>query len=327
MGICKRGGSLMQRRLITAAPLLILSLVSATFALSATNCRATIVELLGLKKPLAIDGDKVVGTAANSGFIYQGGTYTYFAYPNSLQTYPYGVSGDNIVGSVLVNFATNASFLYNGSAFTSLKAPQSTITLPLGISGNNIFGAYGNSKGVHGFIYDGASWTTFDHPATIGKAGSLTGTYVVGMSGNIIAGRYVDTQDIRHGFVYDGTNWTTLADGVIWVNGISDGKVVGGQLLSPDVPGGPTRGFIYDIGTGAYSYPLSLSQLPPGTDSFEFKGLSGNTVIGVYRVPNQATFGFIATIPEPPTFSLAILGGFLLTLIARRVRRRSASVL
>jgi uncharacterized membrane protein len=65
----------------------------------------------------------------------------------------------------------------------------------LGIDGNNIVGDYIDSSGnEHGFLYDGASWTTLDYLGA-------TKTVANGISGNGIVGDYTDSSANMHGFL------------------------------------------------------------------------------------------------------------------------------
>jgi hypothetical protein len=66
-----------------------------------------------------------------------------------------------------------------------------------GIDGNNIVGLYTDSLGAsHGFLYDGATYTTLDDPL----AGPF-GTVAIEISGNNIVGSYTDASGNGHGFL------------------------------------------------------------------------------------------------------------------------------
>jgi hypothetical protein len=78
-------------------------------------------------------------------------------------------------------------------------------TIARGISGNNIVGYYTDSSdNVHGFLYNGSTYTTLDDPL-----GAL-GTYARGISGNNILGYYYDSVPKSYGFLYNGSTYTPL---------------------------------------------------------------------------------------------------------------------
>jgi hypothetical protein len=111
-----------------------------------------------------------------------------------------GISGNSIVGAYLDASDTAHGFLYNmlTENFTTLDDPLAegrNGTYATGISGNNIIGFYYNSSGIHGFLYDGSTWTTIDEPNAVGE------TFVEGISGNTLVGWYSDSSDHSDGFI------------------------------------------------------------------------------------------------------------------------------
>ena len=83
-------------------------------------------------------------------------------------------------------------------------------------------GRYTDGSGFHGFIRDGATWTTIDYPGA-----DLTNAFKI--NGANIVGSYYKN-DAFHGCVFDGANWTTLDYPGAWlteVYGISGSKAVG----------------------------------------------------------------------------------------------------
>ena len=193
-----------------------------------------------------------------------------------------------------------------------------------GAFGNIVDGYYVDaSASYHGFLYDGTAWTTLNDP--LAAPGPSGGTFPAAITGNTIVGYYYDNTGASHGFVYNASvhAWTTLPAPAITANGISGNEIVGdaGSVLFP-------VGYVYDITTGVYSYPLSLSQFPVGTYAFGFNGISGNTIVGIYHYIDvrggHDTAGFVATIPEPSTMALGILALAGFALLARRMRSRGS---
>ena len=94
-----------------------------------------------------------------------------------------------------------------------------------GISGNNVVGYYKDaSNQIHGFLYNGSTYTTLDDPLGVG------GTFAYGISGNNVVGYYLDASGDNYGFLYNGSTYTTLDDPLginTAVFGIDGNNVVG----------------------------------------------------------------------------------------------------
>ena len=108
--------------------------------------------------------------------------------PSSLQTFAYGIDGNNIVGSYYSSSDHDYGFLYNISTgiYTTLNDPLGVDgTEALGVSGNHIVGHYfDNHNQYNGFLYDisTGSFTTLNDPL------GVNGTGATGISGNHIVG-------------------------------------------------------------------------------------------------------------------------------------------
>src|SRR5205085_10218971 len=90
---------------------------------------------------------------------------------------------------------------------TTPGSPAAKVTIATGVSGTTVVGYYDdNANLAHGFIYDGSTFTTLDHPL------GAKGTFPSGVSGNSIVGWYRDATNARHGFLYNGSAFTTLDD-------------------------------------------------------------------------------------------------------------------
>jgi hypothetical protein len=109
----------------------------------------------------AISGATVVGDYANSdalsapiyGFFFDGSKYTTLDSPWG-PTVPYDVSGSNITGTY--DGSGSGGFIFDGSQFAEIYPPGvgSFSAIPICISGTSVAGAYFDSTGWHGFLYD-----------------------------------------------------------------------------------------------------------------------------------------------------------------------------
>ena len=255
----------------------------------------------------------------------------------------YGVDGNNVVGATAIS---HLGFLYDGSTYSPISPPGATGSTAYGIAGNRIVGVYDDASfNPHGFLYDGVSYTTLDHPL------GAQGTFPHSLFGHTVVGSYIDAAAKAHGFAYDGSSWTTIDDplGVkgTTVAGISGNKIVGTYidaknrthgflyngstyttLDDPSVSGATNSftspngiwsntvvgqafnglsgfGFVYDGST--FTHPFGTSSNLPGVNSlsFSFTGISGNTIVGYYR-------DFPSGIDHPIIYTIPEPGSLLL---------------
>jgi hypothetical protein len=142
-----------------------------------------------------ISGNTIVGSYLDSGyathgFIYDGSTFTTMDSP--LGTYGsalIGISGNNILGFYMAG-ADPSYFLFNGSVSIDLNDPLASVmhggTTACGVDGNNVVGYYFDANStVHGFLYDGNTYTTLD-------IDGATGTQITGIDGDHIVGTFSD---------------------------------------------------------------------------------------------------------------------------------------
>lgn len=216
-----------------------------------------------------------------------------------------GISTGNVV------LATFTDAIPAAGLTTILDVPGSKVnsTIVAAVSGSNFVGAYQDAGNIyHGFLYNGATYTTFDTPGgtltqVVGMSGgNIVGDYsdntefgflyngstfttiavpgskstrVAGVSGSIVVGTYTDANWHNHGFLYQGSTFTILdAPGASDTNvtGISGDSVVG----SYSDAGGTTHGFVY---SGAAFTILD----PPGSQGTRVAGISGNNIAGTYE--------------------------------------------
>jgi hypothetical protein len=145
-------------------------------------------------------------------------------------------------------------------------------TVPYDIDGSRIVGTFIDPAGAsHGFVYDGATWTSLDHP----NAAAPRGTSTYGVSDGIVCGTYVDSTGRTFGYTYDGTTWTTLAHPPLalgpvdtFARGIDGGAVVGYFIESQ-----LARGFVYRNGV------FSDLIVPAAVGTFP-EDIQGNRIVG-----------------------------------------------
>lgn len=164
-----------------------------------------------------ISGTAAVGFFVDSsgvyhGFTESGGDYSTFDDPSSANgTLLYGIDGQNLIGTS-GNSSGIYGFLYNGSGFTSIIDPLGpTETRPFAISGSTVVGYYVDSKIIyHGFVFDGANYTTIDDPSAGNVSFHGVGTMIRAIDGTKLLGGYIDSNLVIHGLIYDGNSFETV---------------------------------------------------------------------------------------------------------------------
>jgi hypothetical protein len=146
--------------------------------------------------------------------------------------------------------ASAADFASAAFVYFTLDNPQAGAggTAAYDLDGDRIVGTYFDPAGAsHAFVYDGATWTSLDHP----DAAAPRGTAAYGVSDGVIVGSYVDATGRTLGYTYDGTTWTTLSHPPLasgpadtFARGV-DGDTVVGYYIESQV----ARGFVYRNGT------------------------------------------------------------------------------
>ncbi len=236
-----------------------------------------------------VDGANVVGTFWNgsvfSGFRYDGAIFTPLTFPGDTDTGTTDIDGANIVGYFE---GGNQSFLYDGTTYTTLADPGAASIVARGISGTKIVGYYSQSGVLSGFLSDGDTWATLQHPDIIDGLGA---TQAFKIDGDKIVGDYSDYSraGLTRGFLYDGVTWTTLEYPGAAATSAYD--IDGGNIVGVYEPiSGPRGSFLYD---GTTWTPLAY----PGAHETIANGISGDRVVGFY-IDDAGFHGFIATISK-----------------------------
>ena len=172
-------------------------------------------------------------------------------------------------------------------AFTTLDHPLAGPggTAAYDISGDRVVGTYFDAANAsHGFIYDGVTWTTLDHPG----AAAPRGTTAFGVSGNRITGTFVDPSGQTFGYLFDGVTFSTIARPPVgggtadtFTRGVSGDTVVGYSIQ-----GQTARGFVYIGGI--------ITDLPvPGAEATFPDDVDGGRIVGTFDDP-LGMHGFVS---------------------------------
>jgi hypothetical protein len=216
------------------------------------------------------------------------GTWTTIDMPGAYNTYPQGISGNNVVGWSYDEYDNKHGFLYNRttSNWTPLDKPGVSETYPQGISGSDIVGSYYDGD-LHGFRYNWmtSTWSGLDMPGA-------DETHPQGTDGSNIVGYYIDNYG-EHCFLYDGKTWTILNmpgapdDIEIYPMGISGNNIVG---YFNDGTG--THGFLHDVTSSQWI--VANNPYPVNGESYYCKilGIDGDNIVGIQLI-DETTHGFL----------------------------------
>ena len=278
----------------------------------------------GVNTVNGISGNNVVGEIEDAGlakgFLYNGSSYTTIQDPNANNaTLVRGVSGSTVVGTYINTASGDHGFTYNNGIYTDINDPSGTGTIATAIDGTNIIGtSVGSSAGQQGFLDQNGVFSVINVP---------TGSYTqpLGISGDTIVGTYIDPINGESGFTFENGVYTTLNDplgtGGTVLTGISGNDIVGYYFVET-TPTEPSEvyGFIYDGSQfTTISDPLAAHDTSGAEGTYVY-GISGNKVAGTYFTGGIGSeFGFIATVPEPRSVVLWVVGfGLIVVMRARR---------
>ena len=160
----------------------------------------------------AISGNNIVGDFGSNGtqygFFYNGTTYATLKDPlaGAGGTSATGIDGNDVVGTYIDSNGVSHGYLFNGSTYTTIDDPLAANNSATngnfsgtelgGISGDNIVGMFADANNVlHGFLYNGSSYTVMDDPASIPQGVRA----LTDVDGNSAVGFYLN-QTGWHGF-------------------------------------------------------------------------------------------------------------------------------
>lgn len=276
-----------------------------------------------------IYGEYTDANSAYHGFIMANGQLTTLDAPQAGSgsqqgTVVHGISGNTIVGTVVDANNILHGFVDSAGLYSIFDAPGAGQASGKGttlnaIDGQNEVGLYSNSSGNFGYLYNGSQFTSISDPL------APTQSWATGISGTTVVGTYQDIHGSYHGFVFDGSTYATIdaptPTGSVSptigteLQAINGSKLIGDYFTSGINGDASANGFIYDGSTYEYIHY-------PSANATFLTGESGGTVVGYYYTSSGSTSqSFIATSPEPTAAGIVLLGGSLLSLRRRKVRR------
>lgn len=228
----------------------------------------------------------------------------------SAQAQTYNV-GDLFIGFRSLNNAGVDYLIDVGSIsqFTSVAAGQ---TITLSLTGNGL-----------GVLTDlnatfGSTWRTALNSAS-GKLAVQWSVIGYDASSNVFASRDSSTPWNYRGLDNDSiinSIGNGLASSVYNFNGTTgnvDGAQVGvggyGNYVNPSTTGNLAFGAFNPTTEGAANAGISFDQLNYNSGSGTFGNAS---VLGQFNIDSTGTISFTAAVPEPSTYALMVLGGFVL---------------
>lgn len=176
--------------------------------------------------------------------------------------------------------------LAQGYTYTTMVVPGATYTEIYGINDSGqIVGFFADSRGYHGFLYSGGTYTQLDAPG----ADKETFAYGINKSGRIV-GSFVDSRGQEHGFLYSGGIYTQLdvpgANNETFAHGINDS----GQIV----------GFFFDSSSNTHSFLYSegsFSQLDvpgSGVNTQAYGINNAGQIVGYFGISGgNSQYGFL----------------------------------
>ena len=244
-------------------------------------------------------------------------TYTTIDFPGAIDSAVGDINNlGQMVGGYQLPDGSRHGFLLSGGVFSTIDDPNATFgSENHGINSfGRIVGPYnlnsleGNHafEGVHGFLYNGGTFSPIDFP---GSNVSNTTPYKINDSGTIV-GVYRIMGGPGNGFLLSGGTYTTInfPGGVgTHLNGINNAGDIVGQYK--DALGGPHHGFLDSGGTfTTIDFPGATDTIATGIDN------SGN-IVGGYKTSTVPELGFLrlaggnfSTIAFPGAFATFATG-------------------
>jgi probable HAF family extracellular repeat protein len=281
---------------------------------------------------------------SQSGFVYNGGSFTSLNVPGADSTQLLGINNSGeIVGYYSAN-NTGHAFYYSAGSFTTVNVPGAGYTAnAAGINNSGqIVGTYAlPSSGFAGYIYSGGSFTTNlpysllginDFGQIVGgnfilNGGSQTtlaapgavATLANGINNSGQVSGYFYDGTTAHGFLYSGGNYATLDFPGAYrteMRGINNlGQVVGEYYNGPLAGGGfqTESGFLYSGGV------FTTLNDPAGTNTVPIGINDQGQIVGYF----ESAAG-VGGVPEPSTWAMMILGFAGIGFVAYRRKSKPA---
>jgi hypothetical protein len=222
-------------------------------------------------------------------------------------TIPHSTMGDLVVGNYdlttnpsqpIPNAGTGNAFIYHitGKTWTIL-APTNAGTAP---SGTTAYGIWQNGTNSNSYTIAGGADNNGTNTAFLVDYNANTRTFT-----NLTYFADTNTPGFTH---FEGI--TGAADGYNVIGIASTGYAFASITRNPNNSFGPANW------TGPLSYP--------GSTMTTGNTVIGNQAIGVYTLPSDSTvYAYVATVPEPSTYAMALAGLACGGYLVRRRRRQA----
>jgi hypothetical protein len=267
------------------------------------------------------------------GFTYIGGSYTTFNAPGATGgTLVDGINNLGWIVGAYIDSAGEHGFLDNPALPASfetidypsaipgvISSPNTGGTEVLGINDQGeMVGAYVDSQGLHGFSYDGTTFTPINDPnAHDGPPGPLlegTAAYGINNQAQIVGYYSSGISPGNHGFQLNGSNYIDVDDpqgtGCCGLNAYTVATRINnnGQIVGYYIDATGIHGFLDRSGQyGQIDEPMATYQpnaAVPGVVTFPLGITDSGIIAGSYYGTNGLENGFVA-IPTPEPSALA----------------------
>jgi probable HAF family extracellular repeat protein len=240
----------------------------------------------GINNAGAMVGSYVDSGGLRHGFRLSGGKVVTIDDPNGTDTYCFAINkAGSIVGYYTTSSHSAQGFLYQKGKFSDISPAGSTGSQALGINDHgDINGNFGDSKGSHGFLLKGGTYTTQDVP---GAAFTLGGGI---NNAGLMTEVWLDSAFNSESSLYNGKTYKTInipgeADSDAGaINNLRD-IVYSWENSSGDTYGGALR-------HGGKFYKFHV---PGGDRTFGYGINDHHVVVGAYTDQNGVLSGFSAT--------------------------------
>jgi len=241
--------------------------------------------LYGINNAGTMVGSYVDSGGVRHGFRLSGGKVTKIDDPKGTDTYCFGINkAGSIVGYYATSNHTAQAFRYQNGKFSDIGPARSTGSQALGINDHgDINGNFGDSKGSHGFLLRGSTYTTLDVPGATSTLGG--GINNAGLMTEV----WLDTSFNSESSRYNGKTFKTIN-----VPGEPDSDAAAINSLGDIVYSWEGSGDTYG-GALWHSGKYYKFSVPGGDRTFGYGINDHNTVVGAYTDSSGVLSGFSAT--------------------------------
>ena len=231
-----------------------------------------------------------------TGFLLSGGNFTFFEYPGSGTTEPFGINDSGLISGTAFLFQNTASvgFIYDGTTFTTIRVPARQHTVVYGVNdAGAIVGGDGGASANQAFELAGSRFRNVTPP----PGGWITAVATRINNSNEIVG--LTTAAATNGFAFKQGKFQTVTfpgSGTLTTTawGVNDSGIIVGTYsgCSPCT----FHGFV--LMNGRY---LSIDY--PGAEATYIDGINNaGQLVGSYTFDQQTFHGFVTTPVITPAF-------------------------